>query len=370
MRFPPSHYLENNVVSQLAARFEKHRSFQNQDIKILTQYHPVNHLKLMGVDMKQCYDDIMTSRCDSFENVVIAIIPGDCQVLVSVVVEQTDDHSIQESVAQLNDILKTIYHVSSDPMKNGFISITGLLVCPNIDQNKFNATACFSKDYLKSELFFLKDDWDNNDSFKRKLEKILHNMSKEMKQIRPVKFKSMESVLEGFCGELMASMAQTTLYLPKVTDDVTTKIDTVLLTGEQIDIINSPANWKVIKGPFGSGKSIILHEVVRKLLKEESQSSIYYISFDPYSLVDVKFQESFDSLCIEENMEHLKPRIKAMSIGDALSDCQHVSIEDVYSLTQPPEKNLTVVLEHLLRKESNLDNGVTEVQENTQKGYD
>ena len=149
----------------------------------------------------------------------------------------------------------------------------------------------------------------------------------------------------------MASMAQTTLYLPKVTDDVITKIDTVLLTGEQIDIINNPAKWKVIKGPFGSGKSILLHEIVRKLLKEKSQIPIYYISFDPYSLVDVKFQESFDSLCTEENLEHLKPRIKAMSIGDALADCSHTSVEEVYNLNQPPEKNLAVVLEHLLQKE-------------------
>ena len=165
----------------------------------------------------------------------------------------------------------------------------------------------------------------------------------------------------------MASMAQTTLYLPKVTDDVTTKIDTVLLTGEQIDIINHPAKWKVIKGPFGSGKSILLHETVRKLLKENSRSSIYYISFDPFSLVDVKFQESFDSLCSEENMEHLKPRIKAMSIGDVLANCEHTSIDEVYSLNKPPKKNIAVVLEYLLQKESYVNNALV-LQENTQKG--
>ena len=179
-------------------------------------------------------------------------------------------------------------------------------------------------------------------------------MKNEMKQIRPLDFTATVETLEALCGELMASMAQTSLYLPKVTDDVTTKIDTILLTSEQINIINDPAKWKVIKGPFGSGKSILLHEMVRKRLKEDDNSPIYYISFDPYSLVDVKCQEAFDSLCMNENKEHLKSRIKAISIGDVLADCESVSIEDVYSLTRPPKKNLALVLEHLLQKEKNL----------------
>ena len=184
-RFPPSHYLKDNIVKRLAERLEKHNGFQNLDIKILTSYYPVDHLKIMGVNMKQCYGEIVTSKCDSFENVVVTVILGDRQVLVSVVVEQTDDHSIKEGVAQLNDILKTIYHVSSNPVKSGFISIAGLLVCPNVESNQFNAIPCFSKKFLKSDLFFLKDDWDNNDSFDRKLDKTLHQMSQEMKQIRP-----------------------------------------------------------------------------------------------------------------------------------------------------------------------------------------
>ena len=194
-------------------------------------------------------------------------------------------------------------------------------------------------------------EWDNPELFDHKLDNLLQKMTVEMKQIRPVDLKVTRDTLEALCGELMASMAQTSLYLPKVTDDVTTKMDTILLTSEQINIINDPAKWKVIKGPFGSGKSILLHEMVRKLLKEDKNSLIYYISFDPYSLVDVKCQEAFDSLCLNDNNEQMKSRIKAMSIGDVLADCESVSIEDVYSLTRPPRTNLALVLEHLLQEE-------------------
>ena len=366
-RFPPSHYLDNKCTTQLAEKFEKSSHFRYEDVKILTPYNPIDHLKIMGVNLKQCFEEIVTSKCESFDNVVVSVNPGQRCLLISVVVDQTDDESVQKGLLQLNDILKAIYFASSEQVKSGYISIVGLLVCPYIEEKYFQSLPFLNKSFVDSSLFLLKDEWDSPELFDHKLDNLLQKMNDEMKQIRPVDFTATVETLETLCGELMASMAQTSLYLPKVTDDVTTKIDTILLTSEQINIINDPAKWKVIKGPFGSGKSILLHETVRKLLKENSRSSIYYISFDPFSLVDVKFQESFDSLCSEENMEHLKPRIKAMSIGDVLANCEHTSIDEVYSLNKPPKKNIAVVLEYLLQKESYVNNALV-LQENTQKG--
>eukprot|EP00111_Clytia_hemisphaerica_P001769 TCONS_00004983-protein len=350
-RFPPSHYLESNFTTQFAERFERSSHFQQEDVKILTPYNPVDHLKIIGVNMKQCFEEIVTSKCQSFDNVVVTVNPGQRVVLVSVVVNQTDPQSIQTGLLQQNDILKTVYVASSDQFKNGYISIAGLLVCPKVEEKDFKTLPFLDKSFLDSSLFLLKEEWENPAAFDLKINDLLQKMTHEMKQIRPVGSKPNRNLLETLCGELMASMAQTSLYLPKVTDDVNIKIDTILLTSEQIYIINDPAIWKIIRGPFGSGKSILLHEMVRKLLKEDDNKPIYYISFDPYSLVDAKCQEAFDLLCLNENKEHLKSRIKAMSIGDALADCKNVSIEDVYSYTKPPNKTVAAVLNHLLEKD-------------------
>uniref|UniRef100_A0A7M5XMV2 Uncharacterized protein n=1 Tax=Clytia hemisphaerica TaxID=252671 RepID=A0A7M5XMV2_9CNID len=103
-----------------------------------------------------------------------------------------------------------------------------------------------------------------------------------------------------------------------------------------------PTKWKIIKGPFGSGKSVSMYEIARKLMHQTDQ--LYYITFDPFSLVDLKFQEGFNNLCDEEKLD--KSKIKAFSIGDALEGST-IDISDVYNMMYPPRINLCRVLEYL-----------------------
>ena len=85
-----------------------------------------------------------------------------------------------------------------------------------------------------------------------------------------------------------------------------------------------------------------MYEIARKSLHFTDQ--LYYITFDPFSLVDLKFQEGFDNLCDEEKLD--KSKIRAFSIGDALEGST-ISINDVYDMTYPPRVNLYQVLEYL-----------------------
>ena len=87
-----------------------------------------------------------------------------------------------------------------------------------------------------------------------------------------------------------------------------------------------------------------MYEIARKLLHCTDQ--LYYITFDPFSLVDLKFQEGFDNLFDEEKLD--KSKIRAFSIGDALEGSL-ISISEVYDMMYPPSVNLSQVLEHLHR---------------------
>ncbi|XP_066935012.1 uncharacterized protein [Clytia hemisphaerica] len=85
-----------------------------------------------------------------------------------------------------------------------------------------------------------------------------------------------------------------------------------------------------------------MYEIARKLMHQTDQ--LYYITFDPFSLVDLKFQEGFNNLCDEEKLD--KSKIKAFSIGDALEGST-IDISDVYDMMYPPRVNLCRVLEYL-----------------------
>lgn len=63
----------------------------------------------------------------------------------------------------------------------------------------------------------------------------------------------------------MASMSQCD-YFPKITKDITEKLTTIFLNCKQIEAIQDQANHKLLKGPFGSGKTVILAEIAKKLL--------------------------------------------------------------------------------------------------------
>ena len=85
--------------------------------------------------------------------------------------------------------------------------------------------------------------------------------------------------LKVLAGTMMASMSQTLIYLPRVTHHLPTKISTILLNQEQIRAIQYPAKWKVLKAPFGGGKTVVLAEIAKKLLKVFQKSELLNLYF-------------------------------------------------------------------------------------------
>ena len=74
-------------------------------------------------------------------------------------------------------------------------------------------------------------------------------------------------MLKIVAGTIMASISQSEVSLPKVTDDLPTKLKTIFLNHQQIEAIQHPANHKLLIAPFGGGKTVILTEIAKSLLK-------------------------------------------------------------------------------------------------------
>ena len=81
----------------------------------------------------------------------------------------------------------------------------------------------------------------------------------------------------------MASISQSEVYLPKVTDDLPTKLKTIFLNHQQIEAIQHPANHKLLISPFGGGKTVILTEIAKNLLKVFIKFKLCYTTYDTHA---------------------------------------------------------------------------------------
>ena len=139
----------------------------------------------------------------------------------------------------------------------------------------------------------------------------------------------------------MASMSLTSseLILPKVTNDTGEKIATLLLNPNQIDIIMDLAKWKVIKGCFGSGKSVCIKEIARCLYMRKDGCKIYYICFDTYSLMEAETHIFFQSISSDEQLQSLSLSEVCKAAG--------YSVEDFCNYCGPAKRNIADLFEYL-----------------------
>ena len=121
-----------------------------------------------------------------------------------------------------------------------------------------------------------------------------------------------------FCTKMISLMACTKCeYLPNFTANVTSQLEQacLLLNPEQMEILYSPCNFVILKGNFGTGKTIILQKKLEDLAQKLTEKQmIYYINYDgkSNSLIDIK--RSIEYIChkksskikIRENNDGLK----------------------------------------------------------------
>ena len=353
-QFPPTYYLKGDTTKEFVDKVDGLKWLNKAPIKILTNYNPVDHLRLLGLSDKD-RNQIMSRTYETYDNVVLVIHPEEKWLMVNVVVDGVPDpKTLQLEMEKMNDILKTIYKTGYQKLKEHYMTLIGLIICPCIEEKDLNSKMFpFLNDSKPISTFVTKNEWNNVELLEDKFESLVKESKKYIKSFCPnesgaIKRSSMDDK-KMYTGQLMASMAQRSLFLPKVTDNLEEKIDTILLNADQIRTINFPCKWKIINGGFGSGKTVVLNEIARQMIKQDDIGAICYLPFAPYSLIDKKFEESFHLLCKEEEIEHLSFKLKSISLQECLAEMD-LALSDVYNLTSPPKKNVALIMEHLKEK--------------------
>ena len=253
--FPPSFYLKVPTVQQWTTKLDSLKTFRNGDVKFLTPYNPKNHLYIIGLNDKDC-DDIISTGKESFDDVILIVDFLRHLLIISIINTGQDRESLYKGVQKLDDVTKTILHVASGDVKQNYLTILSVPVYPNIDLQTLELNLIFSQDFLKNGMSLTKDDLISTEKLEDKFDMFFQKATKVMRQCfkREDVCQKNEGFLQNLCGEIMSAMAFTTQYLPKISEYVPEKIDTILLNHNQINLINDPCKWKIIKGPFGSGR--------------------------------------------------------------------------------------------------------------------
>ena len=113
-------------------------------------------------------------------------------------------------------------------------------------------------------------------------------------------FKEIASTVIGY-------MANIRLRVSSGPNDIHTAIQNIQLNNSQIQAYLSPKQHVVIKGSYGTGKSIIAQLHLERLSHEGG--IIYYILFDPFSMMECSVRNTANKLEEKENMESLHIRV-------------------------------------------------------------
>ncbi|XP_066925038.1 uncharacterized protein [Clytia hemisphaerica] len=217
--FPPAFYLKDEIYKTLTEKLRKYVFFKNA--KIINGYNYRAHLEMFGLTGDQC-SDIVKITLNGIEILIAANTENNVLFVFGVNEEPLKVH---KDLSNLNDVLRVLYHISYGLIQKECIGLVGILVCPKLSNDDIKNHPALSIDPSSKMLFLTSEHFQNERMFTtwiNKLVKIVLDYMREIRNKSDVAVK--EENFEILLGGIMASSAQTSLCLPRMTSDQTTKV--------------------------------------------------------------------------------------------------------------------------------------------------
>ena len=176
-------------------------------------------------------------------------------------------------------------------IENEALTVLGVVACPSVKRENLKEKLALQfpcKFELFDVLFICEDELQSYETLKDWWRGKFFNFctekcSKKGKNNTPFK------QLIGLTSLIMAKIDNS---LPTLHSNTKEQITSMVLNLEQITAINDGSLKKVITGGFGSGKSIVGQEIIKRLCNEaEEPTTLYYICCDHFSLFEVEMNK-------------------------------------------------------------------------------
>ena len=255
------------------------------------------HLKILGYLVKDLVA-VQLQLPQDHSNRILLYYPELNVVLNVRVTEGTGLEAVQIAQTECNEDLKAFALIYDSVLKENEMILCGITTAPNLDLQQedisFFCQTCISSNLnlilTKQELSDLESlqAWWNK-KFKQEIE----DMVKKNNLFQKNKLSS-KDLFSNVAGQILAVMSSICILLPSLCGNVHQKISTILLNKEQRNAIYHPSKKKIIKGAYGTGKSIVGREIFSSIcLTGKTRTFVFFICFDPWCLMDYLLEERF-----------------------------------------------------------------------------
>ena len=252
-------------------------------------YDVKKHVEFLGYS-KSDLDKVQLQMPEDQENHILLYYSSINLIMNVRVTEGTDLEAIHIAQSECNEELKAIALIYDSFLKENEMILCGVVAAPNIDLQQreistFLCKACVSINLILSKLELSSADhlqsW-----WRHFIERINNKIVKADDLFKENKLKS-KDLFYNVASQILAVMSAVSTHLPSLHGNAHEKISTILLNTKQLLAVNDANKKKIIRGAYGSGKSIVGKEIVRSIcLTNKPRTLVYYICFDKHSLMD------------------------------------------------------------------------------------
>ena len=263
-------FKEVEKVRRIADKMQNwcHKTNEMSNIKgiVCQSYSILDHLKWLGY----AKDIVLRSlHIKEFSPTPIIIVYNPNEKVVFLI-RQVEGDNVKNDIRLSSADVKMFMLLYCNELQNSGIKLIPLLVTDKVIELK--CEQCM-------EFFISVNDFDDVNNWWNKKVEYFQIKSKD---------NANEVFSTAFLAKLIGFMAATRVCncMPTFSKDSYKQMEeaSLLLTREQQDIIDSKAKHMIIKGSFGSGKSIIARVKMQKLLDNLSEKDVlYYICYDSRS---------------------------------------------------------------------------------------
>ena len=287
------------VTKTLKEWCQKTQKNHSQGALIVQNFDLLKQIKFFKLSRKKI------TKCKNLINRYPCYLVYNCSENVILYLWRGKDGKIKENLAEKIKLCISDIHflvkLYQDELTNSGVRIIGIVIS-NTKNQVFNFKCKFCKLFVASIAVF-----ENLFSFHPWWEE--RNRWFEISDCEMDRSNSKSFSL--FSAKMLSLMACTDCtYLPNFTKNAAYQIEQLclLLNPEQMDIIYSSNNHTILKGNFGTGKSIIIQKKLGNLIKMiEKNEVVYYFNYDRKSNAFIDVKGFIEKIC-PKNMNKIKIR--------------------------------------------------------------